>query len=166
MLRPYYITCAACAWFRQRIREIISTKSSKNRHSRKFRPLKILRYTVMHYVCIHNSCTIRYCHGGPHGKSIWVTCSHVLIISCTHMTHEIQWMLPKKTSKHLELQNGLKSFSFGQISLSVNQHYWKRFAMLQSVPEGLPWLHSYGKYARDVAKKKEETELTKEEVPQ
>ena len=29
---------AACAWFRQRIREIVSTKS---RHSRKFRPSKI-----------------------------------------------------------------------------------------------------------------------------
>ena len=38
---PIYFTCAVCAWFRQRIREIISTKSSKNHHSRKFRPSKI-----------------------------------------------------------------------------------------------------------------------------
>ena len=38
--------------------------------------------------------------------------------------------------------------------------------MVQSVLEGLPWLHNYGKYARDVAKMKEETMLTKEEVTQ
>ena len=46
---PIYITCAACAWFRQRICEIISTKSSKTTIRENLDPRKFsaIRYSLL-----------------------------------------------------------------------------------------------------------------------
>ena len=84
-----------------------------------------------------------------HCKNIFVTSTmHISVISvacvwCTH--HEVQGMLPNKSSEDLEIKM-LRSFSPGsQTNLLfralINWHFWKRFDNC-----------SYGRIASNVAK--------------
>ena len=77
---PYYIMCVACAWFRQQIREIIPTKSSKTTICENLDPQKFsaIRYAIS---------LLLLAHSGSNNRSVLNWLVYTNLVSRPHPAH-------------------------------------------------------------------------------